>query len=96
MQTRKHTPLHTIKSEATLTHLTVEPEFCASLDEGLKAKDMEVIPSIKFISFLTLDMVSKNNARYGIKLSNRNHLMFTPCLASKSWQTFLNTSELRV
>jgi len=37
--------------------------------EGLLAEVVQVITGTKFVSFLTLDMASRNDARYGIGLS---------------------------
>ena len=38
-----------------------------SIFEALKAEVWQVIACIKFVSFLTPDMASKNDARYGIE-----------------------------
>ena len=66
--------------------------------EGLIAEVGQLIARIKFCSFLAPDMASKNDARHGIGLTSHwlidamHGIVFTPCLASKIWQTLYTQS----
>ena len=62
-----------------------------NVNEGSFAEVVQLITGSKFVRFLTPDMASKKDARYGIGLFSAGitrchvwHRFLTPCLASKS------------